>query len=366
MIENFYPVVPAGGSGTRLWPLSRDNRPKFLFSLGGALGEADASLLQSTVRRLLPLGCLDRLLVVTGAAHVAAVRDQLPDLPPDNLLAEPSPRDSGPAIALAAALAHSRNPDAITGSFAADHLVADVAAFHEVIRTAAEVAGSGLLVTVGLVPTRAETGYGYIKTGAALGIGAARAVDRFEEKPDVTTATAYTASGDYLWNAGMFVWRADAVLAEVRRQLPDLYDGVSAIAAAYARGDGPHVHSQVWPTLPKVSIDVGIVEGAAARGRVACVPGDFGWTDVGDWDTLGTVLPADGNGTVALDAAGLLTLDSSDCVVAGSGRSVVLLGVHDLVVVDAGDVVFVCPRKRAQDVGSVVRALRAAGRDSLV
>lgn len=361
-IDRFYPVVPAGGSGTRLWPLSRRDRPKFLFALGGA----EASLLQSTVRRLLPLADLSRLLVVTGAAHVAAVREQLPDLPAANLLAEPSPRDSGPAIALAAALARTRDPDAVTGSFAADHLVADVPGFHEAVRTAADVASTGLLVTVGLVPTRPDTGYGYINTGAELGIGTAVRVERFEEKPDQATASSYLASGGYLWNAGMFLWRADALLAEVRRQLPDLYDGVTAIAAAYAHGDGPRVHAQLWPALPRVSIDVGIIEGAAARGQVACVPGDFGWTDIGDWDTLGNVLPADGDGTVALDVDGLLSLDSGHCVVAGSGRSVVLLGVHDLVVVDGGDVVFVCPRERAQDVGAVVRALRDAGRDDLI
>lgn len=363
MIERFYPVVPAGGTGTRLWPLSRQGRPKFLFALGGQGG---VSLLQSTVGRLLPLSGPDRLIVMTGAAHVGAVREQLPDLPPANLVAEPGPRDSGPAIALAAALAVSRDPDAITGSFAADHVIADVPGFHRAIRVAAEVAGTGLLVTVGVSPSRAETGYGYIKTGPALAIGAARSVERFQEKPDQATASAYVASGDYLWNAGMFVWRADALLGEVRRQLPDLYAGVTVIAAAYAAGDGPRVHEQLWPTLPKISIDVGIVEGAAANGRVACVPGDFGWTDIGDWDTLGAVLPADGAGTVSMNVAGLLSLDSGNCVVAGSGRSVVLLGVRDLVVVDSGDVVFVFPRDRAQDVGTVVRALRDAGRDDLV
>ncbi|MBA2555590.1 MAG: mannose-1-phosphate guanylyltransferase [Geodermatophilaceae bacterium] len=362
MIENFYPVIPAGGSGTRLWPLSRKGRPKFLFPLG----EAERSLLQATARRLLPLADLDRLLVVTGAAHADAVREQLPDLPRANLLAEPSPRDSGPAIALAAAVAHSRDPDAITGSFAADHVVADVPAFHAAIRAAAEVAGSGLLVTIGVTPTRPETGYGYIKTGEPLGIGAALAVDRFVEKPDRETARSYLASGDHLWNAGMFIWRADALLAEVRRQLPDLYAGVTAIAAAYAGGDGTRIHEQLWPTLPRVSIDVGIVEGAAARGRVGCVPGDVGWTDIGDWDTLGSVLPADDTGTVTLDVDDLLNLDSHGCIVAGSGRTVVLLGVRDLVVFDGADVVFVCPRDRAQDVGSVVRALRDAGRDELL
>lgn len=360
-IARFYPVVPAGGSGTRLWPLSRQGRPKFLLRLA----EPDASLLQTTVRRLLRLADLDRMLVVTGAAHLAAVGEQLPNLPPANLIGEPSPRNSGPAIALAAAIAHGRDPDAITGSFAADHLIADVPAFHDAVRTAAEVAGTGLLVTIGLTPTSAATGFGYIRTGRGLGIGSARTVERFEEKPDSVSAARYVAAGQ-LWNAGMFVWRADALLAEVRRQLPELYDGVTAIAAAYAAGDGQQVLARIWPTLPRISIDVGVVEGASARGQVACVPADLGWTDVGDWDTLGEVLPADGSGAVSLDAPGLLTLDSTGCVVAGSGRSVVLLGARDLVVVDGGDVVFVCPRARAQDVGSVVQALRDAGREDLI
>lgn len=362
MIDRFYPVVPAGGSGTRLWPLSRRDRPKFLLRLG----ETDRSLLQVTVDRLLPLADHDHVLVVTGAAHVAAVRDQLPDLPPANLLAEPSPRDSGPAIALAAAIALTRDPDAITGSFAADHLVADVAAFHRTVRTAAEVATTGLLVTIGLIPTRPETGYGYIETAAPLGIGTARAVASFREKPDLATARSYLATGGYLWNAGMFLWRADALLAEVRRQLPELYDGVTAIAAAYAAGDGPRVHEQLWRGLPRVSIDVGVVEGAAASGRVGCVPADLGWTDVGDWDTLGGLWPADETGTVRLAADDVVTLDSSGCVVSSTGRPVVLLGVDDLVVVDTEDVLFVCPRDRAQDVGAVVRALGAAGRDTLI
>jgi len=362
MIDKFYPVIPAGGSGTRLWPLSRAGRPKFLLPLGGG----QDSLLQSTVRRLLPLAGRDRLLVVIGAAHADAVRAQLSDLRATNVFVEPSPRNSAPAIALAAAIALKRDPDAVAGSFAADHMIGDVPAFHQAVRTAVEVAATGLLVTIGLTPTRAETGYGYIRTGPALGIGPAVAVERFVEKPDAASAAAYVGSGMYLWNAGMFVWRADELLAEVRRQLPLLYDGVMAIAAAYDSRHELEVYARVWPTLPRVSIDVGVVENAAARGLVGCVPGDFGWTDIGDWDTLGGLLYDADMDNVVVDSAALVAVDSESCVVAGSGRSVVLLGVHDLVVVDGGDVVFVCPRDRAQDVGSVVRALREAGRDELL
>lgn len=362
MIEHFYPVVPAGGSGTRLWPLSRAGHPKFLFTLGGGPG----SLLQETVARLEALAGIDRILVVTGATHVPAVARQLPALPAANLVAEPSPRDSAPAIVLAAALAHARDPEAVSASFAADHVVADVPGFQATVRAAAQVAATGRLVTIGLTPTRPDTGYGYIQLGPPLGEGPSAVVSRFKEKPDLATAQEYLASGGYLWNAGMFVWRADALLAEVQRQLPDLYAGVLEIAAAYGRGDGPRVHAELWPQLPRVSIDVGIVEGAAAQGLVACVPGDIGWTDVGTWDALGDVLAPDGDGTVTVAGTDLLGLDSTGCVVAGTGRPVVLLGVRDLVVVDAGDVVLVCPRDRAPDVGGIVRALRASGRVELI
>lgn len=363
MIARFHPVVPAGGSGTRLWPLSRATRPKFLLPLGP---DPEVSLLQATVARLAPLCGPTQILVVTGRAHADAVRDQLPDLPVANLIIEPSARNSAAPIALAAAIALDRDPDALTGSFAADHVVTDPAGFHAAIEAAAQIAADGRLVTVGLRPTRPDTGYGYIQTGPRLGAGAALAVLSFEEKPDAATAAAYLAAGSYLWNAGMFVWRADVLLAEVDRQLPELAAGVRRIAAAYRDGDGPAVLAECWPTLPEVSIDVGIVEGAAARGLVACVPGDFGWTDVGTWDALADVLPADVDGNVPVAGTEIVAVDSAGCVVSTTGRPVVLLGVHDLVVVDTGDVVVVCPRSRAQEVGGLVAAVRGAGHAELI
>jgi len=360
-----FAVIPAGGSGTRLWPLSRAGHPKFLHPLTGT----SASLLQATVARLAPLTAPERILVVTGAAHAAAVARHLTDLPEENILVEPSPRDSCAAIGLAAALIAHRESDAVMGSFAADHLIGDPQRWAETVRAAAAGAQQGLLMTVGITPTRPETGYGYLECGEQIGSGPTRRVDEFKEKPAMEVAEGYLRSGRHLWNASMFVWRVDVFLAELARQQPELHDGLMAIAQAW---DTPHrdeVLGNIWPTLPKVSVDYAVMEGAAAAGRVATVPGDFGWNDVGDFHTLGEVLPADESGNVILGAGtaeakpGVLLRDSGDLVVAQSGRLVAALGVHNLIVVDTPDVVLVCPRERAQDVKTLVDELKERGED---
>lgn len=354
----FYPVIPAGGAGTRLWPLSRASHPKFLHALTGT----DRTLLQATADRLAPLAPPERTYVVTGAAHAAGVARQLAALPAENVLVEPGPRDSGPAIGLAAALIARRDPDAVMGSFAADHLVRDPGAFAGAIRTAIATAADGLLVTVGIRPTAPETGFGYIRCGDALPTGAL-AVRSFREKPSLETAQEYLRTGGYLWNAGMFVWRVDAVLEELARQLPHLHAGLMRIADAWDTPRAEEVLGAVWPTLPKISIDHGVMEGAAVRGRVAVVPGSFGWNDIGDWDTLGTVLDTDTEGNVVLGdrAHALLTDSKATVVVPGSGRLVAVLGLRDTVVVDTPDVVLVCSRERAQQVKGLVDEVRARG-----
>jgi mannose-1-phosphate guanylyltransferase len=374
-----YTVIPAGGSGTRLWPLSRAAHPKFLHALTGS----SASLLQATAARLQPLSKPERTFVVTGSSHAAAVARQLPDLPDGNLLVEPSPRDSCTAIALAAAVIARRDPEAIMGSFAADHLVQDEVAFIETIRAAIDGARQGLLMTVGITPTHPETGYGYLKcqesdeggTAAMAGkeFTAAMAVQEFKEKPPYDVAVEYFVSGRYLWNASMFVWRVEAFLAELRRQQPVLFDGVTTIAEAWETADFDRVLGDVWPMLPKISVDHAVMEGAADAGLVATVPGDFGWTDVGDFHTLGEVLTApeaggadhSGNVLVAeLKESPIVLLDTSESViVAQSGRLIATLGVRDIVVVDTPDALLVCGRERAQDVKSVVDTLRQRGED---
>ena len=364
---SLYSVIPAGGSGTRLWPLSRANHPKFLHALTGT----PLSLLQATSMRLAPLSSPETTYVVTGVAHAAAVARQLPTLPGENLLVEPSPRDSCAAIGLAAAVIVRRDPEAIMGSFAADHLVKDEPAFVAAIRSAVDGARQGRLMTVGITPTHPETGYGYLQCGSEDSRGV-RTVLEFKEKPSHEVAVAYLASGRYLWNASMFVWRADTFLAELGRQQPTLFEGLNAIAEAWGTQAQDQVLGDIWPTLPKISVDHAVMEGAADAGLVATVPGDFGWTDVGDFDTLGQVLTAVDSGT---DSAGnvvvaepdempVMLRDTTGSVVAAhSGRLVVTLGLHDMIVVDTPDALLVCSRKRAQDIKSIVSDLMQRGDD---
>jgi mannose-1-phosphate guanylyltransferase len=355
-----YAVILAGGSGTRLWPLSRAGHPKFLHPLTGT----SSTLLQATAERLDGLATADTTMVVTGVAHAAAVARQLPDLPDDNILVEPAPRDSCAAIGLAAAIIAEREPTALMGSFASDHLVADVAAFQSVVRAAAVGAQAGKLMTIGITPTRAETGYGYLKCGAVSADSQIRAVEEFAEKPDAERAEAYVRSREYLWNASMFVWRVDVFLNELARQQPELHAGLRRIAAAWHGPRREDRLTEIWPTLKKISVDYAVMEGAAAEGLVATVPGSFGWTDVGDFHTLGDVLPGDAKGNVVLDdAKGEVILhDSADVVVVPrTHRLVAAVGLTDIVIVDTDDALLVCSRGRAQEVKAVVDALRSRG-----
>lgn len=361
----FYAVIPAGGSGTRLWPLSRAGHPKFLHALTGT----PASLLQATVDRLGALAEPASTFVVTGVAHVASVARQLPALPEANILVEPSPRDSCAAIGLAAAVISRRDPDALMGSFAADHLVRDTEAFVEAVRAATRGAEAGLLMTIGITPTHPETGYGYLRCGDAVGDGPVSRVVEFTEKPPYDVAVSYVESGRYFWNASMFIWRVDVFLAELARQQPQLYAGLMEIARAWDGPDRERVLGEVWCSLPKISVDYAVMEGAAAAGLVGTVPGDFGWNDVGDFNTLGDILESDerGNVVIAADdsAVGkpeILLLDSERTVVVPrSGRLVSAVGVHDLIIVDTPDALLVCPRDRAQDVKKVVDGLKERG-----
>jgi mannose-1-phosphate guanylyltransferase len=358
-----YAVIPAGGSGTRLWPLSRAGNPKFLHPLTGT----PATLLQATVERLAPLATPEQTFVVTGVAHAAAVARQLPALPEENVLVEPSPRDSCAAIGLAAAIIATRDATGVMGSFAADHLVADGAKFVAVLEAAARGAEQGYLMTVGIQPTRPETGYGYLECDGAVDGGPIRRVDEFREKPSREVAQQYLESGHHFWNASMFVWRVDVFLAELARQQPELHAGLVRIAAAWETPDRDAVLGEVWPTLPKISVDYAVMEGAAAVGRVSTVPGDFGWNDVGDFHTLGEVLAADPHGNVIVGQdpetkPGVLLRETENLVVVPTpGRLVAALGVRDLIVVDTPDAVLVCPRERAQEVKSLVDALKDSG-----
>lgn len=351
-VERLWAVVPAGGAGTRLWPLSRASAPKFLLDLTGS----GRTLLQQTHDRLVPL-VADRVMVVTGVPHADAVRAQVA-VATEQVLVEPSPRDSMAAIGLAAAILERRDPDALMASFAADHVITDDEAFRACVREAAAVADSGLIVTIGIEPTGPSTAFGYVQAGPALeGFETARSVLAFVEKPDAERAAAYLKSGDYRWNGGMFVARAGVLLDELAREHPDLAAGLRAIAAE------PTSLAERWADLTKIAIDHAVAEPAAARGQVAVVPGTFGWDDVGDFASLAAILGTDTLHTLG-DPALVTAIGSSGLVVTGD-RQICVLGLEDVVVVDTGDAVLVASQAEAQRVKELVAALKASGRDEL-
>lgn len=361
VIPGFWAVIPAGGSGTRLWPLSRRSAPKFLLDVTGS----GQSLLHATWSRLTPLAN-DRVMVVTGASHVDAVRRQLPMLPDELVVAEPSPRDSMPAIGLAAALIERRDPEAVIGSFAADHVIEDETAFHEAIREAVAIARAGELVTIGIEPTGPATGFGYIREGAPLDVSGAdhgRRVEEFVEKPDLQTATRYLELGGYRWNAGMFVVRASTLLDLLSLKHPDMVATLREIAAQPDRLD------ELWPSLTAIAIDHAVAEPAASVGRVAVVPADLGWDDVGDFQSIAGF--SDGHhgphGIIVLSGADdIVAVDATGVVSAGSGRLIALVGVDDIIVVDTPDALLVTTPDRCQDVKQVVAQLVEQGRTDLL
>lgn len=346
-------MVPAGGVGSRLWPLSSADKPKFLLDL---LGEG-RTLLQATFDRVGPLA--EHSLVVTGARHADAVADQLPALGADDIVAEPTPRDSMAAIALAAAILEHRHGPLVMGSFAADQVIRKPAAFDAAVREAVEVARTGKVVTIGITPTGPSEAFGYIEAGASLG-GSAREVAAFTEKPDAQTAAGFLETGRYFWNAGMFVMRTDVLLGHLAALQPAIASGVRELAQAW---DGPgraEALDALWPTLTRIAIDHAIAEPVAAQGGVAVVPADLDWNDVGDFDSLAGLLAARPDGVIEVDRSGLTAVhDAPGAVVIGGTKNVVVIGIADAVVVEAGDALLVTTRQAAQAVKHAAGALDA-------
>ncbi|MDQ1125296.1 MULTISPECIES: mannose-1-phosphate guanylyltransferase [Microbacterium] len=366
-IEDFYAVIPAGGVGSRLWPLSRADAPKFLHDLTGS----GHSLLRDTWNRLEPLTGPDRIAVVTGRAHRAAVEGQLPGIPDKNVILESEPRDSAAAIGLAAAILHRRHPDVVIGSFAADHVIRGSRVFEFAVRDAVAVAREGYICTIGIAPSEPAIGFGYIKRGGELIVEGARdasLVERFVEKPDLETAKSYVADRSYLWNAGMFISRADVLLAEIEANNPTLHAGLMELAEAWDDRDrrGPAV-DRIWPTLEKIAIDYVVAEPAAEKGKLAVVPGHFDWDDVGDFASLAKLNSA-GRSDLAIlgQNARVLSDAASGIVVSQTSRVISIIGVRDIVVVDTDDALLVTTAEHAQRVKSVVDALKVTGRGDVL
>jgi len=356
-------VIMAGGSGTRLWPLSRAGRPKQLLEVAGG-----RSLLRLAYERL--AGVLDpaSIFVCTLDAHRDAVLAALPELPPENVIGEPMGRDTASAIGLCAAVLGAADPDAAFAVVTADHVIEPVAVFQDALGHGFALAESApRLVTFGVVPTSPHTGLGYIERAAPIAVrpgseAVAYEVASFTEKPDAATAAGYLASGRYFWNSGTFVWRASTVLDQLRRHRPDLAASLAVIAAAWARPDRARVLAEVYQNLPKISIDYAVLE-PASRVRddsVAVVPLAVDWLDVGSWATLGTTLRADDHG----NAIGGLTVlvDASDNIVVTDDpqRLVAALGVRDMVIVATSDVTMICPRSACERVKELVAAVQLA------
>ena len=364
--EGFTGVIPAGGIGSRLWPLSRADAPKFLHDLTGS----GQSLLRDTWERLVPICGVGRVMVVTGRAHRAAVERELPELLDHNLVLESEPRDSSAAVGLAAAILRRRNPDAVIGSFAADHVIRNLRGFRRAVTEAVAVARAGYISTIGISPTEPAIGFGYIRCGGALAVDGAPSalmVDSFVEKPDRATAQGYLDGGDYLWNGGMFIARADVLLEQLGASKPDLLAGLEELAAVWDTPQRDAVVDRVWPGLEKIAIDYTVAEPAAAAGRLVVIPGHFDWDDVGDFASVGKLHSA-GKADLAIigENPRVLSDSSSGVVISHSGRVISLVGVKDIVVVDTPDALLVTTTANAQRVKAVVDALKLAGRTEVL
>ena len=356
-----YAVIMAGGIGSRFWPASRKAQPKQFLNVFGS-----DTLIQSTIARLQGLIPPERCLIVTHERYVEQTQEQLPAVPDANILAEPISRNTAPCITYAAVKLAERDPEATMVVLPADHVIRNVDRFHSTLRTALDAAQEpGALVTIGIDPTYPATGYGYIQYDGPTDFDAdgveAYPVRTFAEKPDRSTAERFIDSGDFLWNSGMFIWRADTILDQVECHLPDTHAAFQSLPAAVDTDEEPKAVQQAFQNSPSISIDYGVMEQATT---VYVVPGTFEWNDVGDWravydlsakDELGNVI--DGN---------VITHDSSRCYIQGSDRLVVLVGMHDTVVVDTDDAVLVCNRENTQQVKQVVEYLHSHQLDAYV
>ena len=360
MFDHYYAIIMAGGGGTRLWPLSRQARPKQMLRL-----VEDRSLFQSAVERLTGLFSTEQILVITIQEQAKELQSQCPQIPEDNFLIEPMPRGTAAVVGLAAIVLKLRDPQAVMAVLTSDHFIGNKVQYHRLLAAGFEVAQNGYLVTLGISPTFPATGYGYIQQGEIIGIYQGIKVYKavqFKEKPDEIQAQKLLEKGDHSWNSGMFVWKVEQILTELSHQMPDLSTSLEEIEQSWGTTERNKVLERIWPTIKAETIDYGVMEGAQ---RVAVIPAEgLNWSDIGSWDSLFDVLPADHTGNIIMGGQHV-DLDTHDSLVYVSQehRLIVTIGIDNLIVVDTGDVLLVCRKDQAQKVRHVVEQLKKTGQE---
>jgi mannose-1-phosphate guanylyltransferase len=360
-LDHTFAVIMAGGSGTRLWPISRRSRPKQMIPL-----VEDQSLFQATVQRLEGLFPPERILVVTVAEQAAELQEQAPDLPAENFVLEPAPRGTASVVGLAAIALQKRDPQAVMAVLPSDHFIRNRELFYVLLRAAVDVAEKEYLVTLGITPTYPATVYGYIQRGDSLPevfTYPVYQVLHFKEKPDEKQARQMLSAGDHSWNSGMFLWRTDTILGEISRQMPDLDNVLTQIGAAWGTDDQDTELTKLWPGLRNETIDYGVMENAE---KVAVLPaGGLEWSDIGNWNSLFDVLSPDKDGNIVFSGHHI-PVDTFNSLVYGkkNDRLVVTIGVDNLIIVDAGDVLLVCHKDQSARVRQVVDALKNSEKEN--
>jgi len=367
---DFRPVILAGGSGTRFWPRSRRARAKQVLALDG-----ERSMLQQTVERLKPLAGLDKTWIITNEFLAHEIADQLPALPAMQLVQEPVARNTAPACGLAAFLIECQNPDAVLGIFPSDHVIGDEPRFLKALQKGIALAAKpGTMVVLGIEPTRAETGYGYIETGDYTRDESALHVRRFTEKPNQHRAEEFVAAGNYYWNSGIFLWSARTLANAVREHLPETAPLLESIAAAYGTTEFEEVFHSLYPKCENISVDYAVLEPRSAKGEhlshLYCLPAEFSWNDLGSWASLfeyqlETRLRGDSEGNVS-ETEGHMALESGNNYIYSPRKFVALVGVENLVIVDTEDALLIAHRDHSQDVGKIVKELGLLGRTELI
>ena len=367
---DFRPVILAGGSGTRFWPRSRRAHAKQVLALDG-----ERSMIQQTVERLKPVARQEKTWVVTNELLAHEIADQLRGVPRNQIVQEPCARNTAPACGLAAFLIERQNPDAVLGVFPSDHVIADEPRFLKALHKGIALAAAGdNMVVLGIEPTRAETGYGYIETGDYTSDGGALHVRRFTEKPNVYRAEEFVSAGNYFWNSGMFLWSARTLADAVREHLPETAPLLESIAAEFGTAQFDEVFRELYGKCENISVDYAVLEPRSAKGEhlsnLYCLPAEFSWNDLGSWASLyeyqlESRLRGDGDGNVA-EAEGHLAIEAGNNYIYSPKKFVALVGVENLVIVDTDDALLIAHRDHSQDVGKVVKELSLSGRSDLI